>query len=289
VACATALRAAREGKRTLLVEMDAKGSVAAALGIAPAGYEPVAAGENLWVMSMDTENSLREYLRIHLRIPFVTRLGPLAATFDFVADAAPGVREVLAVGKVCWEVRDGHYDLVVVDAEASGHIVAQVDAPASLARLVQVGIIRDQTRWMQEILHDQASTGVVVVTTPEEMPVIETMTLIDTITETTKVPVAGVVANRVYDDVASSDDRRILREILAALASTDTPLARDVRAVGAVATLSAERRESAEEHLATLAAYLKEHHVPLTVVADLRVASTKINEALALALAEELT
>lgn len=195
MACAAALRAAREGKRTLLVEMDAKGSVAAALGMAPAGYEPVAAGENLWVMSMDTENSLREYLRIHLRIPFVTRLGPLAATFDFVADAAPGVREVLAVGKVCWEVREGHYDLVVVDAEASGHVVAQISSPRTIKSLVPRGPLRDQTSWMLDILDDPERTGVVVVTTAEELPVTETVTLVSRLRAETRTDVACIVAN----------------------------------------------------------------------------------------------
>lgn len=281
--------AAGEGKRTLVVEMDAKGALAQTLNQSELTFSPREVSPNLFAMAMNTEDALREYLKLFVRIPFITSIGPLAKMFDFVAQAAPGVKEILAVGKLCWEVRERHYDVVIVDAEATGHIVAQVDAPASLARLVQVGIIRDQTRWMQELLHDAHTTGVVVVTTPEEMPVIETMSLIDTLTESTKVPVAGVVANRVYDDVASPDDRRILREILAALALSETSLARDVRAVGAVATLSAERRESAEEHLAMLAAYLKEHHVPLTVVADLRVASTKINEALAHSLAEELT
>jgi hypothetical protein len=127
------------------------------------------------------------------------------------------------------------------------------------------------------------------VTTPEEMPVVETMSLIDTLTSTTNVPVAGVVANRVYDDVTTPDDRRLLRDVLSSLATLDTQLARDVRAIGAVATLSAERRERAEEHLSTLSAYLTARKVPLTVVSDLRVASTKINEALAEALAEELS
>ena len=67
-------------------------------------------------MAMNTEDSLREYLRLYVRLPLVARLGPLARTFDFVADAAPGVKEILTVGKVCYEVRERHYDLVVVDA-----------------------------------------------------------------------------------------------------------------------------------------------------------------------------
>jgi len=63
-------------------------------------------------MSMDTEASLREYLKLQLRIPIVGRVGPLARAFDFVATAAPGVREILTVGKLCYEVREDHYDTV---------------------------------------------------------------------------------------------------------------------------------------------------------------------------------
>ena len=128
---------------------------------------------------MDTEHALREYLKLFVRVPLVGRLGPLARTFDFVADAAPGVKEILGVGKLAYEVRERHYDLVVVDAEASGHIVAQVAAPRVIGELIQVGMVRDQTRWMLDILEDPDRTGVVVVTTPEEMPVVETIELLD--------------------------------------------------------------------------------------------------------------
>ena len=91
-------------------------------------------------MSMDTEASLREYLKLNLRIPVVGRLGPVARAFDFVATAAPGVREILTVGKLCYEVREGHYDLVVVDAPATGHIISQLAAPQAINDLVKVGL-----------------------------------------------------------------------------------------------------------------------------------------------------
>ena len=97
-------------------------------------------------MAMNTEDSLREYLRLFVKVPLVGRIGPLARTFDFVADAAPGVKEILSVGKLAYEVRERHYDLVVVDAEASGHIVAQIAAPRVISELVQVGMVREQTR-----------------------------------------------------------------------------------------------------------------------------------------------
>jgi anion-transporting ArsA/GET3 family ATPase len=197
VAAALAQLASEQGKRTLVCEMDAKGSLAAAFDCAPFPYKPREVDRNLFGMAMNTEDSLREYLKLFVRIPLVGRIGPLAHTFDFVADAAPGVKEILAIGKLCYEVRERHYDLVVVDAEASGHIVGQIGAPRVISELVQVGLVRDQTAWMLDILDDHERTGLITVTTPEEMPVNETIDLLAEVAERTKVDNAAVVVNRV--------------------------------------------------------------------------------------------
>ena len=177
--------------------MDAKGALAATLDTTPLAFEPRRIAPGLDAMAMNTEDSLREYLRTFVKVPLVGRIGPLARTFDFVADAAPGVKEILAVGKLVYEVRQRRYDLVVVDAEASGHIVAQIAAPRVIGELVKVGLVRDQTRWMTHILEDPAVTGLVVVTTPEEMPVTETVELLERLDRETGVAPTAVVANRV--------------------------------------------------------------------------------------------
>ena len=161
---------------------------------------------------MDTEDALREYLKLFVRVPLVGRLGPLARTFDFVADAAPGVKEILGVGKLAYEVRERHYDLVVVDAEASGHIVAQVAAPRVIGELIQVGMVRDQTRWMLDILEDPDRTGVVVVTTPEEMPVVETIELLDRFAAETQIHPAAIVANRVLPALFDRKESAVVGE-----------------------------------------------------------------------------
>lgn len=177
--------------------MDAKGNLASLLGLdRTPGYTPVRASSGVDVMTMSTEESLREYLRIHLRLPIVTKIGPLAAAFDFVADAAPGVREVLAVGKVCWEVRENHYDLVVADADASGHVVSQIASPRTIADLVPRGPLRDQTSWMLEILDDPERCGVVVVANPEELAVAESVSLAERLRAETRTEIARVVMNR---------------------------------------------------------------------------------------------
>ena len=205
--------AASLGKRTLVCEMDAKGALADAFDVAALHFEPTQVVANLWAMEMNTEDSLREYLRLFVRIPFVARIGPLARTFDFVADAAPGVKEILAVGKLCYEVRERNYDIVIVDAESSGHIVAQIGAPRAIQQLVQVGLVRDQTNWMIEILDDPARTGLVVVTTPEEMPVTETLELVDRVRSDTGVDIASIVANRVLPALFSERQLDVFERI----------------------------------------------------------------------------
>ena len=134
------------------------GDLAALFEAAPTDFVPREIAPGVASMSMDTEASLREYLKLHLRIPVVGRIGPLAKAFDFVATAAPGVREILTVGKLCYEVRERHYDLVVVDAPASGHIIGQLAAPQAINDLVKVGLIRSQTDWMLDILSDHQKT-----------------------------------------------------------------------------------------------------------------------------------
>ncbi len=161
------------------------------------GKEPrCGAATNLTSVVYSTEDALREYIRIYVRIPLVSRLGLLAQTLDFVADAAPGVKEILAVGKVCYEVRANNFDLVVVDAESSGHIASQLATPRTIRSLAQVGMLREQTDWMIEMLSDATTTGVVIVTTPEESPVDESIDLAASVRREARVAVPLVVVNR---------------------------------------------------------------------------------------------
>ncbi|MEX2659598.1 MAG: ArsA family ATPase [Acidimicrobiales bacterium] len=200
MAAALAVLGAQQGKRVLVCEVDAKGNLADVLETGPTSFEEREVQPGVFAMSMDTEASLREYLRLQVRIPLLARIGPLARTFDFIANAAPGVKEIVTVGKFVWEVRQGHYDLVVVDAPATGHIVGQLNAPQAINELVSVGLIREQTGWMIDILRDAATTGVVIVAAPEEMPVTESLELIERL-EATEVDVAAVLVNRVLPEL----------------------------------------------------------------------------------------
>jgi cellulose biosynthesis protein BcsQ len=244
VAAALAELAAKAGQRTLICEMDDKGAVADAFDAAPLGFQPRLLQPNLYAMAMNTEDSLREYLRLFVRIPLLGTLAPLAKTFDFVADAAPGVKEILAVGKLAHEVRERHYDFVVVDAEASGHIVAQIGAPSAIRELVNVGMVRDQTDWMIDLLGDPDVT--------------ESIELLERLRSDVRVDVAAVVANRVLADRLDADQEASLdrlaedtaREALVALVGPE------IDTVILAARLAQSRADLGAGHLTRLRAAL---------------------------------
>jgi anion-transporting ArsA/GET3 family ATPase len=265
IAAATALLAAQHGKRVLVIEVDAKGAIAALFEHRDVGYKPVEVQPGVLAMSMDTEQSLREYLKLQMRIPVVGRIGPLARAFDFVAAAAPGVKEVLTIGKILWEVRaalDGKadHDLVIVDAAASGHIVAQLGAPQSIRTLVDVGPLRGQTEWMSELLADPAITAVNIVTTPEEMPVVETIELIARLDAEVDVPLGVVIVNRVLPELFTHADE----EVFDALRAPDVAaLVADRAGSGTTAVLDGARlavamRRARAEHLEHLRSNVSE-------------------------------
>src|SRR5438874_7389017 len=208
IAAGLGLLGARSGLRTLVCEVDAKGNLADFFEAGPTAFKAHEVQPSLWAMSMNTEESLKEYLSLQLKVPLLSRIGPLARTFDFIATAAPGVKEILTVGKLAWEVREGHYDLVVVDAPATGHIVGQLRAPEAIKELVSVGLVRDQTEWMTALLTDPATTGVVIVASPEEMPVTESLELIDRLADT-HVDVAAIVINRVLPELFGRGEEEI--------------------------------------------------------------------------------
>jgi anion-transporting ArsA/GET3 family ATPase len=251
VAASLALLASQRGKRVLVGEVDAKGNLSDFLECGPTSFTPRPVHDGLEAMSMDTEESLKEYLSLQLKLPLMAKIGPLARIFEFVATAAPGVREVLTVGKFLWEVDRGAYDLVVVDASATGHIVGQLDAPRAISELVQMGAIRQQTDWMQAILADPARTGVVIVATPEEMPVRETLELSARLHDETRVDLAAVVVNRVLPELFGRAEEDLFDKLSAArrLAAVSAAAGGEAEPVFDAARLAVTLRRTRAGHL----------------------------------------
>jgi anion-transporting ArsA/GET3 family ATPase len=294
VSAAAALLAAEQGKRVLLVSADGRGDIAAFFEQRPVGFKPTQVYPGVRAMAMDTEASLREYLRLNLRMPVPGRIGPVARVFDFVATAAPGVKEILTVGKICWEVRealDGRaaWDLVVVDAAATGHITAQLGAPGAIQDLVSVGPVRTQVGWMGEILADPAVTALNVVVTPEEMPVQETIELVARVRAELPVPLGAVVVNRVLPELFTHAEEEVFEALRVPERTAD--LARvagaGVEDVLEGAELAVRLRRTRAAHLTHLREMVD---LPLVYLPELfvRAGGIRVTRMMADALSEEL-
>ena len=258
IAASLGLLAAEQGKKTLVCEVDAKGNLADFYEAGDTAFDARELQPNLWAMSMDTEASLKEYLRLQLKIPLLGRIGPVARTFDFIATAAPGVKEILTIGKLAYEVRERHYDLVVVDSVASGHIVGQLTAPQGINELVSVGMVRNQTQWMLDILTDPAQTGVVIVSAPEEMPVTETLELTDRLRAETNVDLAAVIVNRVLPELFTDREEELFERLRAPdrVAALSAAAGGDVAPILEAAELAVTLRRTRAGHLTRLRAGL---------------------------------
>src|SRR5207248_4677750 len=133
---------------------------------------------DLFTISIEPERAMDEYLRVKAGV-----LGHAVGSsrlFRALAMATPGMRELLSIGKV-WELAQlqrrtrgaAPYDLVIVDAPATGHGVGVLRTPRTFADIARVGPVAHQARTIAATIADRAFTGVVAVATPEEMPVNE--------------------------------------------------------------------------------------------------------------------
>jgi anion-transporting ArsA/GET3 family ATPase len=258
VAAGMALLAAQQGKKVLLVAADGRQDLPGLFERPPVGFKPEPVFSGVSAMTMDTEASLREYLKLNLRVPVVGRIGPVARVFDFVATAAPGVKEILTVGKIGWEVREAMegrapWDLVVVDAAATGHVVGQLGAPRAIEELVQVGPVRAQTGWLSELLSNPRVTALNIVTTPEEMPVVETIELVGRVRAELDVPLGAVIVNRVLPELFTRTDEAAFEAM-----REPAPAETLARAVGPGVTAVLDAAELAVNMRRTRAAHLTE-------------------------------
>lgn len=213
VAAALGQLAALAGRRTLVVAADGSAGAAGKFGVEPA-YTPTIVERNLTVLRVDTRSSLDEFVGLQLG-PLRGIAGPVAAALGFVAEAAPGVAELLLVGKYAHEARTENWDLVVVDAASSGHLLGELAAPLGVNELAGVGRLARETGWMVDLLGDPTVTGVVNVTLAEEVPFVETLEFVERLHAETPAHLAAVVVNRTRPQLYTRTGRAAVEQLLA--------------------------------------------------------------------------
>jgi len=140
--------------------------------------------------------------------------------FTYFAAATPGLRELVTVGKV-WELaqldrrvkRGAKYDLVIVDAPATGHGVGFLQTPRTFASIARVGPIHSQAETLDRFITDHEHTGTAIVALPEEMPVNESVSLEKDLRDEVGVAVDRVYLNGLYPERFKKNEAENLAQV----------------------------------------------------------------------------
>jgi anion-transporting ArsA/GET3 family ATPase len=252
VAAAMALRSARAGKRTILCEVSAQEHVSQVFHRAEIGYHEVELSDNLWAISIDPDESMREYVLLQLKVRAMRDLLFRSKIFGYLAAATPGLKELVTIGKI-WELtledrkvsKARNYDVVIVDAPATGHGVGFLQTPRTFANVARVGPLRQQAETLDAFIRNRRRTGVAVVALPEEMPVNETASLERSLESEVGVEVDKIFCNGLYPDRFTEDE---IQRLTDAAESTNGP----VRAACRAAQSEFRRAGAQREQLARL-------------------------------------
>jgi anion-transporting ArsA/GET3 family ATPase len=231
VAATLGLAAAAQGRRVLLAEMGLDEHLPAILSRRPGrpvGYEGRELAPGLQVMRIDPYEALAEYLGLQIGLRGIVRRVLRNPAFRQLMEASPGWRELITLGKV-WhleQLRDERdrprFELIVVDAPATGHGLTFLDVPRVVGSAVRTGPLRRHAGWVEEMIRDPERTLLLPVSLAEELPARETAELVARLREQIGVAVDRVVVNAVTPapfppDVPDLDER------LARLPAQDLP------------------------------------------------------------------
>jgi anion-transporting ArsA/GET3 family ATPase len=222
VAAALGLAAARTGRRTIVCEVAEQDRMSRAFARHGVRAEQeVELAQDLWAITIDPQKALEEWLGKQLGGGPAGRILGHSHAFQYFVAAAPGAKELITIAKVWelaqtqrWDKHNRAYDLVVVDAPASGHGIGMLTTPRTFGEIARVGPIRRQATKVSDMLTDPARTGYVAVALPEEMPVNETIELERRLRDAVGLGLDAIVVNGMWPERFSAADASALRAVL---------------------------------------------------------------------------
>jgi anion-transporting ArsA/GET3 family ATPase len=218
VCAAEALSLAQKGKRVLVAMCHAKERLSVMFGVPPIGPSVVPIADGIWAVNIHPDKALEEYgiLVLRSRALYKTLFdNKYVRTF---LRAVPGMQEWSMLGKAWWHTTekqlDGSfkYDVVILDAPATGHGLDMLRVPKVIIDVVPPGLLRRDAERAWALFRDKATCAIVLVTLPEEMPTTETIELARALAEM-GLPVGRVVVNGVLPPLFSRDERSVLETL----------------------------------------------------------------------------
>lgn len=260
LSAAIGLLASERGLRTIVVEVGEQSRLPALFGLA--GHEPgaeVELQERLWSLSIDPDRALLEWLQ-SLGGRVSGRVLASSSTFQYFAAAAPGARELVSMVKI-WKLTQkarrrgaGGYDLVVLDAPATGHALGLLASPGTFGAIARVGPIATQAQRLQELLQDPERTDYIAVAHASELAVTETLELQARLAEQLGRELSAVLVNGVLPQRFSAEELSTISSLEEprAVSTADGGRTAGARAGARAARAISERARSQQNQLSRL-------------------------------------
>lgn len=211
VAAVLAEQCARSGQSVLLLDIEGKHDLARLFGCErltarPVALAPADPATNRGVIlgcSVAPDTALLDYLHDHNLGMLAKRLGSSGA-IDVIATSAPGIKDLLVLGRIKQYFHAETADVLIIDTPASGHAITFLLGPSALADTVSTGTIRRQADEVRSLLTDERS-GVLLVTLAEETPINETVETAYALEDRVGVALIGVVVNALVASVPQTN------------------------------------------------------------------------------------
>lgn len=209
---ALGLIASEMGKKTLLVEVNAREDIPAIFGEKKHGYKERELIPNLYSISIDPFKAMEEYLYLRLKLRVIVERITKSALYKYLAKATPGLKELATIGKVWYlceraGLKKGgrQYDLVILDAPSTGHGIPVLKLPETAIEAIKVGPVVSEARKVQLFLSDRQKCGLNLVSIPEEMPVSETTEFYEKAKEELNIGIDCLFINMVLPELQGID------------------------------------------------------------------------------------
>ncbi|MDP2306147.1 MAG: ArsA family ATPase [Pseudomonadota bacterium] len=254
VSALIALRAARAGKRVLLCETSGAIQVPPLFRVAGRGYEPVQVAPNLHTLSITSEAAIEDYVVMQLRFRRLYKMVFRNRVVGPFIDAVPGLHDLIQLGKVFDLERSqvggrSEWDLIVVDAPATGHGLTMLASPRAMMDLTVAGPFHENAKDVTALYEDPKRTALVLVSLPEDMPLKETEQLYHGLGRLQEA-VRGLVLNEVHPDPVPDPHLYLLHRD--ALREGADAAGREAIQIADVGLLRTGRQDDARRRLAAL-------------------------------------
>lgn len=273
---ALAMTAELQGKRVLLTEVGDSRGIGRYFDTQP-DIHPKKVSSAIWIARVDPKDELTAYLHFHMKSGFIANRITQSRLFDYLLAATPGLKEIMTLARIWrWEKAKNKsgspvYDTIIVDAPATGHGLSLLRLPKMLVEMIRVGPIAAQVNAVQQLLLDPERTALTLVTLPEELPVNETLEMIDIAQDVVGISVQAVFINGVYPVFITPEEFSRLQALDRDCADSDDEDCADLRRAEEVARRQIVRNAAQQVHMSQIRDTAPGHviHVPYYFTNDL--------------------